>query len=71
MVRLPETAKQELQWRFEDFKKMRVPKVPAGEEEAADLRVRLVLYDAYIAGYLTRLFDGGTRTRVGCTSMRP
>jgi hypothetical protein len=59
MVRLPETAKQELQWRFEDFKKMRFPKVPAGEEEAADLRVRLVLYDAYIAGYLTRLFDGG------------
>jgi hypothetical protein len=59
VVRLPEVAKQELKWRFEEYKKMRFPKVPAGEEEAADLSVKLVLYDAYVAGYLTRLFDGG------------
>jgi hypothetical protein len=57
-VRLPEDAKRELRWWFEDFKKMRYPKVPPGEERAGDLRVKLVLYDAYVAGYLTRLFDG-------------
>jgi hypothetical protein len=53
-VRLPDQVKQELQWRFEDFKKMRFPKVPP-EEEAGNLRAELVLYDVYVAGYLTQL----------------
>jgi hypothetical protein len=57
-VRLPDQAKQELQWRFEDLKKMRFPKVPPGEEEAGNLRAELVLYDAYVAGYLTQLLAG-------------
>ena len=38
---------------------MRFPKVPMGEEEAGALRAELVLYDARVAGYLSRLFDGG------------
>jgi hypothetical protein len=57
-VRLPEQATQELQWRFEDLKKMRFPKVPSEEEEAGNLRAELILYDAYLAGYLTQLLAG-------------
>jgi hypothetical protein len=55
-VRLREDARRDLQRWFEDFKKMRFPKAPSGEEEAGHLRTELVLYDAYVAGYLTQLF---------------
>ena len=58
MVRLSKDAQRELRRRFEDFEKLRFPKVPAGEEEAGDLRAELVLYDAYVAGYLTQLLAG-------------
>ena len=57
-MKLPEETRRELRWWFEDFKKMRFPRVPLNEEEAGDLRAKLVLYDAHVAGYLTRLFDG-------------
>jgi hypothetical protein len=57
-VRLLENAQRELRGRFEDFKKMRFPTVPPGEEEAGHLRTELVLYDAFVAGYLTQLFAG-------------
>ena len=64
-MRLLEEDEQRVRWEFEEFKRVRFPGMSSSyfsaieaEKEAAHLHLDLVEYDAFIAGFVTRLSNG-------------